>query len=109
MKKLTMVLAAAVSVLWGSSALADASCSAPSEDGNTWNLVCAADNEGDAQTEYQCDYILSVTNDDGITAQAEASGSVGKGLDGVIIWSNARYQNADITAVSIVSGGCVSQ
>ena len=109
MKKLTIILAAAISVLWGSSALADASCSVPSEDGNTWNLVCAADNEGDAQTEYQCDYVLSVTNAGGITAQAEASGSVGRGLEGVIIWSNERYQNADITAVSIVSGGCVSQ
>jgi hypothetical protein len=109
MKKLTIILAAAVSVLWGSSALADASCSDPSEDGNTWNLICAADNEGDSTTEYQCDYILSVTNAGGITAQAEASGSVGKGLSGVIIWSNVRYQNADITAVSIVSGECTTQ
>lgn len=109
MKKLTVIFVAAVSILWGSSALADASCSEPSEDGNTWNLICAADNEGDSVTEYQCDYVLSVTNADGITAQAEASGSVGKGLDGVIIWSNVRYQNADITAVSIVSGACVPQ
>ncbi len=109
MKKLTVTLAAAVFALWGTAALADASCSPPSEDGNTWNLICAADNEGDSTTEYQCDYILSVTNDGGITAQAEANGSVGKGLSGVIIWSNERYQNADITAVSIVSGGCVSQ
>ena len=109
MKKLTVILAAAVSVLWGSAALADASCSEPSEDGNTWNLICAADNEGDAQTEYQCNYTLSVTNAGGITAQAEASGSVGQGLSGVIIWSNVQYQNADITAVSIVSGGCTTQ
>lgn len=109
MKKLTVIFTAAVSVLWGSAALADASCSAPTQDGNTWNLVCAADNEGDAETEYQCDYILSVTNDSGITAQAEANGSVGKGLSGIIIWSNERYQDGDITAASIVSGGCVSQ
>ena len=109
MKKLTIILTTAVSVLWGASALADAACEGPRKDGNTWDLVCAADNEGDDQTEYQCDYVLSITNDGGVTAEAAASGSVGKGLEGVIIWSKIRYQDGVITSASIVSGGCVSQ
>ncbi|HSC76832.1 MAG TPA: hypothetical protein VLB90_11415 [Pseudomonadales bacterium] len=109
MKKIIVILVAAASALWGTSVLAKASCSGPSKDGNTWNLVCAADTSGDAQTEYQCDYILSVTNANGETNQKEATGSVGSGLSGVVLWSNIQSDGSDITSASIVSGSCVAQ
>jgi hypothetical protein len=109
MKKATVILATVASVLWGSAALADASCRGPAKDGNTWNLICSADNSGDAQTEYQCDYILSVTNADGETTQMEATGSVGQGLSGVVLWSNVQSDGSDITSASVVSGSCVQQ
>ena len=109
MNKIIVILATTASVLWGTSVLADASCSGPSKDGNTWNLICAADNSGDAQTEYQCNYTLSITNADGKTGQAEASGSVGTGLSGVMLWSNIQFEGSDIVSASVVSGSCVTQ
>lgn len=109
MQKATTILAAVASILCGSAALADATCEGPIQEGNTWNLVCAADDQGDAETEYQCDYVLSVTNEAGLEGQTNASGSVGKGLSGVIIWSNIQFENGDIASASIVSGSCVSQ
>lgn len=109
MKKATVILAAAASIVWGSTALADASCTGPTQDGNTWNLVCSADNSGSDERDYQCSYILSVTNADGVTNEVTAQGSVGHGVSGAIIWSNVQSDGSNITSASITSGSCLQQ
>ncbi|MCC7517169.1 MAG: hypothetical protein IT470_07515 [Pseudomonadales bacterium] len=110
MKKTLLVLTAAASALWGSTALADASCGNLEQDGNTWNLSCSADDSGSEERNYQCDYVLSVTGADGTTQQVNAQGSVGRSGEGVIIWSAIQTDGGvDITTVSIVSGQCVEQ
>lgn len=109
MQKATVILATVASVFWGSSALADASCTGPTQDGNTWNLVCSADNSGSDERDYQCSYILNVTNADGVTNETTVQGSVGHGVSGAIIWSNVQFDGSDITAVSVTSGSCIQQ
>ncbi|MBK8675912.1 MAG: hypothetical protein IPN27_05825 [Cellvibrionales bacterium] len=109
MKKATLILAAATSLAWGSAALADANCGALKQDGNTWNLYCSADNSGSAELDYQCSYILSVTNADGQTDELTVQGSVGNGVEDAIIWSGIQNDGSDITAANIVSGSCTEQ
>ena len=104
MKKFAAVLGAMFLTGWGSTALADASCGDPSQDGNTWNMVCADDGKGDDQ--YQCNYRLNVTNASGVSNQVNASGSVSQGQQGVIIWSGIQQDGSDIVSISVVSGEC---
>lgn len=104
MSKLHVLAMAVISALWGSSASAAAQCEGPTQEGNTWNMTCAADGSGDS--DYQCEYFLSLTNAQGLSESVEATGSVGQGQSGVIIWSAIQSQNADITAASMLRGSC---
>lgn len=107
MQKATVILGVAASVLWSSAVFADSVCSGPTKDGNTWNLVCADDGNGD--DEYQCNYTISVTNADGLQGQSDASGSVAKGQSGIIIWSDEEYESSNIVSANIVSGSCTAK
>jgi hypothetical protein len=87
-------------------ALAGAQCQA-NQDGNTWNLVCAADESGEAGDEFQCDYTLSVATDQSTEPDViEATGSVGRGESGIIIWSAIQDGGANITSVDVQDGSC---
>src|SRR5262249_44584250 len=80
-------------------ALAGAQCQA-NQDGNTWNLVCSADESGEEGDEFQCDYTLSVATDQSSEPDViEATGSVGRGESGIIIWSAIQDGGANITSV----------
>lgn len=92
------------SSFWSLSAAADAYCEGPIQQGNTWNLICAADGSGD--TEYQCDYSFTLTNAEGLSDTTEATGSVSAGQSGVILWSGIQSNGADIVAAQGVSGAC---
>lgn len=109
MQKATVILATVASIFWGSSVLADASCTGPTQDGNTWNLICSADTSGSDERDYQCSYVLSVTNADGVTNEVTAQGSVGNGVTGAIIWSAVQSDGSDITSASVTSGSCLQQ
>ena len=86
---------------------ADAYCQAPTEDGTVWNLVCVADESHELENDYQCDYILSVTDAAGMTQQSEATGAVSPGQDNAVIWSSAVLgDDSQIVSASIVSGSC---
>ncbi|MBX9913362.1 MAG: hypothetical protein K2Y25_05645 [Pseudomonadaceae bacterium] len=104
MGKQQLLAVAVIASLWGGYANAAAQCEGPQQDGNTWNLICAADGSG--ESEYQCDYFLALTNAQGLSETVEATGSVSPGQSGVIIWSAIQNQNADITAASMVRGTC---
>ncbi|MEZ5494550.1 MAG: hypothetical protein R3E61_08200 [Pseudomonadales bacterium] len=106
MRKTIITAAALSSLFWMGSALADASC-AVRNDGNTWNLVCADDGQGD--DEYQCSFQLSVTNADGEQDSVDASGSVAKGASEIIIWSGIDSNSSNITGVNVVGGECASK
>lgn len=107
MKRNPRLLTAAILSALTFVALADGRCQGPVKDGNTWSLVCSADTaDGSDDSDYQCDYELSLTNADGLTRTVEASGSVSPGQSGVILWSAIQSENADIVAASIVSGAC---
>ncbi len=93
-----------MALLWGSSAVAAAQCEGPQKLGNTWNLMCSADGSGESN--YQCDYFLSLHTADGLNYQVEATGSVAPGDTGTIIWSAIQYENADIVSASIARGSC---
>ncbi len=85
--------------------LADAQCEGPYQDGNTWNLICGAD-AGDEGDDFQCDYVISVTNDQGESDTLEATGSVSPGDSGVNIWSAVQSGGGNIVSASIDSGSC---
>ncbi|MDT4870139.1 hypothetical protein FQZ97_1052020 [compost metagenome] len=104
MHYLSSVIAVAAVSLWGTAALAAAECVGPTRLGNTWNLVCAADDAGDDY--YQCDYVLSVTNAQGLSSTVDASGSVRQGQSGVIIWSAIQHDGAEIMAAVVERGSC---
>jgi invasion protein IalB len=104
MQKMSVLMVAVMASFWGSFASAGAQCEGPIEEGNTWNLTCAADGSGDS--EYQCSYFLSLTNAQGLRETIEASGSVGQGQSGVIIWSGIQSEGADIVSANAVSGSC---
>ena len=104
MQKMSVLMVAVMVAFWGSFANAGAQCEGPIKEGNTWNLTCAADGSGDS--EYQCSYFLSLTNAQGLSETIEASGSVGQGQSGVIIWSGIQSEGADIVSANAVSGSC---
>ncbi|WP_371365059.1 hypothetical protein ACA097_18230 [Pseudomonas sp. QL9] len=107
MKRIPYVIATLILGAWVSAALADGQCQGPVKDGNTWNLVCSADeSDGSDDSDYQCDYVLSLTNAQGLSRNVEVSGSVSPGQSGAIIWSAIQSENADIVSASIVSGSC---
>jgi len=107
--KLNATLVAIASSIACAGAFADAQCQGPILDGNTWNLVCAAD-AGDSEDDYQCDYFISLNFSEGAADQQEATGSVSPGQSGVIIWSSDVHgDGGDITSASIVSGSCSRQ
>jgi hypothetical protein len=94
-----------VSSTFAAAVFADARCEGPSHDGNTWNLICSAD-AGDDEDEFQCDYMISVTDDQGENDVVEATGSVSPGDSGVIIWSAADDAAGGVASASIDSGSC---
>ncbi len=98
MKYITPAIFIGSACFFANAAFADAQCEGPVQDGNTWNLLCAADGTDDA--DYQCDYMLSLTNADGFTENVEATGGVSTGQREVIIWSAIQNDNADITAAT---------
>lgn len=104
MNRASLAVASVAFGLWSSGALAAAACEGPVKVGNTWNLVCTADGEGDAY--YQCDYELSLTDAQGNSATVEAEGSVGQGQRGIIIWSAIQHEGSEITAARITNGSC---
>jgi hypothetical protein len=88
-------------------ALAEAHCEAPTLDGTVWNLACVADDSHESEDDYECDYILSVTDAAGMTFQSEATGALSSGQSNVVIWSSAVVGDASqIVSASIVSGSC---
>jgi hypothetical protein len=107
MQRIPLIIATLALGAWAPLALADAQCQGPVKDGNTWNLVCSADpSDGSDDSDYQCDYELSLTNAQGLTRSVEASGSVSPPQSGVILWSAIQSDNADIVSASIASGSC---
>lgn len=104
MNYLNSIVTVAAAGLWGSTAFAAAGCEGPSKLGNTWNLVCASDDAGDDY--YQCDYVLSLTNAQGLSSTVNASGSVRQGQSGVIIWSAIQHDGAEITSAAVERGAC---
>ena len=104
MHYLNSLIAVAAVSLWGTGAFAAAECVGPNKLGNTWSLVCAADGGGDEY--YQCDYVLSVTNAQGLSSTVDASGSVAEGQSGVIIWSAIQQDGSDITSAVVDRGSC---
>jgi hypothetical protein len=104
--KTSAILLAAAASLGATCAFAGAQCQ-PQQDGNTWNLVCAADDSGEAGDEFQCDYMLTVATDQSSEPDViEATGSVSRGQSGAIIWSAIQDGGADITSVGVQSGSC---
>jgi len=95
-----------IASLVATGAWADAQCQVD-RNGNTWNLVCAADGSG--ETDYECDYFVSLTNSQGLTDDVEATGTVGASQSGVIIWSAIQDGGADIVSADLQSGSCVQQ
>jgi hypothetical protein len=101
------VVVAIVSSMFSVAASAAAQCEGPIRDGNTWNLICAADDTHESEDDYQCDYFISLTYSQGIPDQQEATGSVSPGQSGVVIWSSAVHgDDTDIVSASIASGSC---
>ena len=100
------LLAVVASGLFATEASAAAQCEGPTLWGNTWNLVCSADAEGDSGDDYQCHYIVSLAHSEGEPDQEEATGSVTPGASGVIIWSAAVNDEDDIVSAAIDSGSC---
>jgi len=105
MKTTRTILLAGVASLFATDAFAGAQCQV-TQDGNTWNLMCAADESGEAGDEFQCDYMLSVTNDQGENDVLEATGSVSRGQSGIYIWSAIQDGGYDIVSASVQSGSC---
>jgi hypothetical protein len=107
MIKLGTTLLAIASSMFSVAATAAAHCEGPILDGNTWNLVCAADDTDDTDDDYQCDYFISLSDSQGSAEQQEATGSLSPGQSGVVIWSSAvDGEGTDIVSASIVSGSC---
>jgi hypothetical protein len=106
MPRLIAILATAA-FIHAPSAFAHAYCAPPTEDGTVWNLVCIADDSHESEDDYQCDYLLSLTDAAGMTTQSEATGAVSQGQDNAVIWSSAVLgDDSQIVSVSIVSGSC---
>lgn len=106
MIKLNAILLAIASSICCMSAFAAAQCEGPYLDGNTWNMICAAD-AGNDEDDYQCDYFITLNYADSQPDQQEATGSVSPGQSGVVIWSSAvNGDGGDITSASIASGSC---
>jgi hypothetical protein len=88
-------------------AIAAAHCDGPIEDDGRWNLVCAADAEHESEDDYQCDYIVALSLDNGLADEAEATGSISPGQVGVVIWSSVvRGDDAQVSSAHIVRGSC---
>jgi len=105
MKTTSALLLAAAACGWATTAFAGAQCEL-SQDGNTWNLVCQADDSGMAGDEFQCDYMLAVTNDQNESDVVEATGSVSRNQSGAIIWSAIQDGGYDIVSANVQSGSC---
>jgi hypothetical protein len=105
MHYLNSIVAVAAVGLWQTAAFAAAECVGPTKLGNTWNLVCASDDDA-GDDYYQCDYVLSLTNAQGLSSTVEASGSVRQGQSGVIIWSAIQHDGAEITSAVVERGSC---
>lgn len=104
MNKAAIPFATLLLAVASAGAVADVTCTGPQQNGNTWQLVCAEDGSGDA--DFQCNYQISVTNKDGQTDVVEASGTVGKGQSGIVLWSGAEHMGSDIVAASVARGSC---
>jgi invasion protein IalB len=105
MKRVWALLLAATASVCATNALAGAQCQL-SQDGNTWNLVCQADDSGMAGDEFQCDYMIAVTNDQNESDVVEATGSVSRDQSGTIIWSAIQDGGYNIVSASVQSGSC---
>ena len=105
MKTTLALLLVATACVCATSAFADAQCQL-SQDGNTWNLVCQDDDSGMAGDEFQCDYMLAVTNDQNEADVVEATGSVSRDQNGIIIWSAIQDGGYNIVSANVQSGSC---
>ena len=105
MKTTSAILLAAAASLCATSAFAGAQCQL-SQDGNTWNLLCQAGEGGMPGDEYQCDYMIALTNDQNESDVVEATGSVSRDQGGIIIWSAIQDGGYNITSANVQSGAC---
>jgi len=105
MKTIRALLVAVAASVGATSAFAGAQCQL-SQEGNTWNLVCQADDSGMAGDEFQCDYMLAVTNNQNESDVVEATGSVSRDQGGMIIWSAIQDGGYDIVSANVQSGSC---
>jgi len=91
-------------------AMADVTCATPTQavQGGSWDLLCSDD--GSENTDYSCSISLHITTQyDDTPDDLLVNGTVGQNQQNVPVWFGARFNEQNITAVSVNSVDCDAQ